>query len=50
MREAAQACFDENKGKLESDSNNKYVVKRQAMARDAMARIHVLDQFSSGAE
>ena len=42
--------MDENKGKLESDSNNKYVVKRQAMARDAMAMIHVLDQFSSGAK
>jgi len=48
MREAAEACLEENKANLESDSNNKYVVRRQAMARDAMARIQVLDQFSSG--
>ena len=48
MREAAEACLEENKANLESDSSNKYVVRRQAMARDAMARIHVLDQFSPG--
>ena len=48
MREAAEACLEENKANLESDSNNKYVVRRQAMARDAMARIQVLDQVSSG--
>ena len=48
MREAATACLEENKANLESDSSNKYVVRRQAMARDAMARIQVLDQLSSG--
>ena len=47
MRQAAEACLEENKGNLESVSDNRYVVRRQAMARDAMARLRVLDQFST---
>ena len=39
----AQALIKENAPALKKSSENKFVIRRQAMARDAMARLHVLE-------
>lgn len=43
--EVAEACLAENGDKLNSTSTNKYAIRRQAMARDAVARLKVLQHF-----
>lgn len=46
MQRAAEACLAENQPSLQrSVSDNRFVVRRQAMARDAMSRLQVLVQL-----
>lgn len=46
LKRTAEGCLAENGPSLDRDtSTNRFVVRRQAMARDAMARLRVLEQL-----
>jgi len=46
LRHNAKACLAENESTLSSARAGKYTVRRQAMARDSLAQLAVLEQLS----
>merc|ERR1712194_76540 len=45
LREAAERCLATNREDLNTISTNKYVIRRAAMARDAMSQLAVFEHF-----
>ena len=45
LQRDSEACLAENGPSLAKPMAGKYVIRRQAMARDAMARLQVLEQL-----